>query len=89
MKGESLVLVLVLIFLLMACGAFLLSLGSTHPRQVYVDADQAFVYPEGERFLLALEDGPYQVSGTRLLSGCYELEHGQARLIGATCPEVN
>lgn len=43
------------------------------PVLVYVDADQAFVYPENGQVYLVLASGRYAVEGETLKSGCYHL----------------
>lgn len=75
MKSESsLILFFILIFLCLALGAFAIEVHNLPHEYVYVDARQAFIYPEGAQFVLVLPQGEYTVSGYSLPSGCYELQ---------------
>lgn len=86
---ETAVVLLVLLFLCLALGAFAVEIAQ--PELVMVDGDQAFVYPEGDVFLMALEQGAFEVEGT-VRDGCYALypkgifeEHAKAKWTGESC----
>lgn len=76
MRGLYLVMIMAALFLLLilVVGVVL----SARPDYVQVDYGSAFVYPDGENFLLALPDGAYQVApGPEPVGGCYHLDPPQ------------
>ncbi len=72
MKDNSSVVILAaMLFLCLALGAVAVEI-RRDANQVMVIARQAFVYPDGEEFVLVTEKGEYALRG-ELVDGCYEL----------------
>lgn len=93
MKSGSGLVLLVILFLLVAC-AIAANEAMQQPGYVFVDADTAFVYPVGQQVVLVTEQGEFNIYES-LITGCYELipakigqERGTAVWAGMVCSVI-